>query len=56
MCVDCEVPTTTVLTEDTPVPMPSIVKPRAGSGSPGVRLVTEAQDLVGVPRDGKLIG
>ena len=56
VCVDdCEVPTTTVLTEDTPVPMPSIVKPRAGSGSRGVRLVTEAQDLVGVPRDGSFI-
>lgn len=52
---DCEVPDTTVLTEGTGVPMPSIVKPRAGSGSRGVRLVTESADLVGVPRDGSFI-
>jgi carbamoyl-phosphate synthase large subunit len=51
----CEVPTTAVLIEGTPVPMPSIVKPRAGSGSRGVRLVNEPQDLIGVPRDGSYL-
>jgi len=51
----CEVPTTTVLTGATSVPMPSIVTPRAGSGSRGVRLVDDPQDLVGVPRDGSYI-
>jgi len=51
----CEVPQTTVLTDSTPVPLPSIVKPRAGSGSRGVRLVADPQDLVGVPRDGSYL-
>jgi carbamoyl-phosphate synthase large subunit len=49
VCAGCEVPDTTVLTEATHVPMPSIVKPRSGRGA---RLVTRAEDLVGVPRDG----
>ena len=52
---DCELPDTAVLTEGTPVSLPSIVKPRAGNGSRGVRLLTEPQDLVGVPRDGSHI-
>ncbi len=52
---DCELPDTAVLTEGTPVSLPSVVKPRAGSGSRGVRLLTEPQDLVGVPRDGSHI-
>ena len=55
VCAGCEVPETTVLTESTHVPMPSIVKPRSGSGSRGVRLVNQPQDLVGVPRDGSYI-
>ena len=51
----CEVPETAVLTADTPVPLPSIVRQRAGSGSRGVHLVTGPHDLVGVPRDGSHI-
>jgi carbamoyl-phosphate synthase large subunit len=36
-------------------PLPAIVKPRAGSGSRGVRLVRERAELDTVPRDGTLL-
>jgi carbamoyl-phosphate synthase large subunit len=48
----CDVPTTTVLTDGTPVSFPSIVKPRTGSGSRGIQLVQDPADLTGLPRDG----
>jgi len=48
----CEVPATSELLVDTPMAYPSIVKPRTGSGSRGIRLVHEAEDLAGLPRDG----
>ncbi|MGB3762346.1 MAG: ATP-grasp domain-containing protein [Ornithinimicrobium sp.] len=47
----CDVPTTTVLRPETPVRFPSIVKPRTGSGSRGIRLVCGPDDLTGVPDD-----
>lgn len=53
VCEDsCEVPATTELVSDTPVSYPSIVKPRTGSGSRGIRLVHGPEDLAGLPRDG----
>jgi len=52
VCSDsCDVPSTTVLGGGTAVPLPSIVKPRTGSGSRGIRLVQDEGDLAGLPRD-----
>ncbi|MGB3258187.1 MAG: ATP-grasp domain-containing protein [Ornithinimicrobium sp.] len=53
VCADtCDVPTTTVLRPETPVPFPSIVKPRTGSGSRGIRPVHGPDDLLGLCDDG----
>ncbi|MFV0451885.1 MAG: ATP-grasp domain-containing protein [Propioniciclava sp.] len=49
---DCPVPATEVLTPETAISYPMIVKPRGGSGSRGVTLIARGEDLVGVPLDG----
>lgn len=49
------VPRTEVIGSATVIPVGSIVKPRTGSGSRGVRLIDEVSDAATVPRDGSHI-
>lgn len=51
----CNTPHTQLLRQETLIPIGSVVKPRFGSGSRGVRRIMSEDDLVGIPRDGSHI-